>query len=104
MVLASCDGWKRLEHLPGGGSMTEPRVVVAHREHLWWLLVPWREPAWAMALLAQRCAEATGTHGPPQALHETHQRVAIATAIAAHVPADLRPPTAGVALAPGSRE
>ena len=30
--------------------MTDPRLV--HREHLWWLLVPWREPVFAPPLAA----------------------------------------------------
>jgi hypothetical protein len=63
-------------------------------------MVPWREPAWALlheriALLVQRCGEIT--HGAPQAVHEAHQRAAAITAtIAAHVPADLRPPPSAV--------
>jgi len=63
-------------------------------------MVPWREPAWAllherMALLVQRCAEITP--GAPEAVHEAHQRAATITAtIAAHVPADLRPPPSAV--------
>jgi hypothetical protein len=58
-------------------------------------MVPWREPAWAllyerMALLTQRCAE---IHDAPEAVHQAHQRAATITdTIAAHVPADLRPP------------
>jgi hypothetical protein len=64
--------------------------------------VPWREPAWAllherMALLTQRCAEIT--HSAPEAVHEAHQRAATITAtIAAHVPADLRPPPSAASI------
>jgi hypothetical protein len=67
-------------------------------------MVPWREPAWAllherMALLTQRCAELTDTHtdGAPEAVRQAHQRAATITAtLAAHVPADLRPPPSTV--------
>jgi hypothetical protein len=61
-------------------------------------MVPWREPAWALlherlALLVQRCAELTDIHGALEAVPQAHQRAAKITAtIAAHVPADLRPP------------
>jgi len=70
--------------------------------------VPWREPAWALlheraTFLVQRCADATGTRGTPQAVHQAHQRAAtITAAIAAHVPAGLLP--SGAALAAGARE
>ena len=30
--------WSSLGASAGGGFMAEPGVVVAHREHLWWLL------------------------------------------------------------------
>ena len=51
--------------------MTEPKIVVTHREHLWWLL-----------------AEAAQLE---HMMHQAHQRAATITAtIAAHVPADLR--------------
>jgi hypothetical protein len=66
------------------------------------------EPAWALlhersAFLAQRCAEATGADGVPEAVHQAHQRAAaIAAAIAAHVPTGLLP--SGVALAAGARK
>jgi hypothetical protein len=67
-------------------------------------MVPWREPAWAllherMGLLTQRCAELTDTHtdGAPEAVRQAHQRAATITAtLAAHVPADLRPPPSTV--------
>jgi hypothetical protein len=71
-------------------------------------MVPWREPAWALlhersAFLAQRCAEATGTGGVPDAVHQARQRAAtITTALAAHVPAGLLP--SGAALAAGARQ
>ena len=63
-------------------------------------MVPWREPAWAllherMALLTQRCAEIS--QGGPESVHQAQQRAATITAsIAAHVPADLRPPPSTV--------
>lgn len=65
-------------------------------------MVPWREPAWALlherlALLVQRCAELADTHEAPEAVQQAHQRAAaIAATIAAHVPADLRPPPARI--------
>ena len=63
-------------------------------------MVPWQEPAWALlyerlALLVQRCAEISD--GAPEAVRQAHQRAATITAtIAAHVPADLRPPPSSV--------
>jgi hypothetical protein len=70
-------------------------------------MVPWREPAWALlhersAFLAQRCAEATGTDGVPDAVQAAHEAAAtIAAAVAAHVPAGLLP--SGAAVATGTR-
>ena len=70
-------------------------------------MVPWREPAWAllherMALLTERCAKIT--HDAPEAVHEAHQRAATITAtIAAHVPADLRPPASTVSTRSASK-
>jgi hypothetical protein len=60
-------------------------------------LVPWREPAWALlrertALLVDRCVEATEAHGPHDAIARAREAAAAVTeALAAHVPADLRP-------------
>jgi hypothetical protein len=71
-------------------------------------MVPWREPAWALlhersAFLAQRCAEATGTDGVPEAVHQAQQlAVTISAALAAHVPTSLLP--SGAALAAGARD
>ena len=59
-------------------------------------MVPWREPAWALlyeriALLTQRCFEISPS--APEGVQQAQQRAAtIAASIAAHVPADLRPP------------
>ena len=59
-------------------------------------LVPWREPAWAllherMSLLVEHCTAATDKHGPVEAIRQAHEQAAsISTALAAHVPADLR--------------
>ena len=59
-------------------------------------LVPWREPAWAllherMSLLVEHCTAATYEHGPVEAIRQAHeQAAAITTALAAHIPADLR--------------
>jgi hypothetical protein len=60
-------------------------------------LVPWREPAWAllcerMSLLVAHCTAATDAHGPHEAVQEARDRAAaITSALAAHVPAQLRP-------------
>jgi hypothetical protein len=60
-------------------------------------LVPWREPAWAllrerMALLVDRCVAATEAHGPHEAVARAREAAAAVTeALAAHVPAHLRP-------------
>jgi hypothetical protein len=69
--------------------------------------VPWREPARAllyerMALLTQRCAEVADHKGAPAAVREAHQRAqAIAAALAAHVPAQLRTPSPSTTTAVG---
>jgi hypothetical protein len=61
-------------------------------------MVPWREPAWALlherlALLVQRCADLTDIHDALEAVPQAQERATTITAtIAAHVPADLRPP------------
>jgi Ferritin-like len=60
-------------------------------------LVPWREPAWALlyeraSLLAERCGAALHAAGADEAVRRARRCAAkVADALAAHVPAELRP-------------